>query len=78
MPSPLVNTDIKSTTLPAALLEIAQKLQIAEQNAVPEKTNVSVSMNGEGTTVTVTASLPIDVVPSPTTGKLEVTATDYV
>lgn len=70
--------DLKSVTLPAALLEVAQKAQVAEQSLTVPKNNVTVSINGEGTVATITASIPIAMVPSATTGALQITAVDYI
>jgi hypothetical protein len=80
MASPLApGTDIKSTNKVAGLLEIAQLLQAAEL-AVPEETrpnNVSISIDLETGTASVTATLPVSAVVS-STGTIVVAATDYI
>lgn len=80
MASPLTpGTDIKSTNKVAGLLEIAQLLQVAELG-VPEEArpnNISISIDLETGTASVTATLPVSAVVSPT-GTIVVTATDYI
>ena len=56
--------DIKSTTLEAALLEVAQKLQVAEKavvvgEGITPPDNVSVSFSTDSNTVSVSFTLPI-------------------
>jgi hypothetical protein len=56
-------SDLKSTTGVAALVEVAQRLQLAEL-AVPEANrpnNVQVSYDLEGLTTTVAVTLPVEV-----------------
>lgn len=73
--------DIKSTTLEAAALEVAQKLQAAEQAVVPAEgltapDNVSISFSTDTNTVSVSFTLPITTVID-ATGKLEISVTPY-
>lgn len=70
--------DLKSTTLPGALLEVAQRAQLAEQALTPAKNNISLSMNAEGTLCTLTASIPVATTISTTSGDLKVSAVDYI
>jgi hypothetical protein len=80
MASPLVpGTDIKSVNKVAGLLEMAQLLQAAELT-VPEETrpnNVSISIDLEAGTASITATVPVSTVISPT-GTIVVAATDYI
>ena len=76
--SVFTGSDLKSITLPAAFLEVAQKAQVAEQGLATPKNNVSVSINADGNVATVTAQIPISMIPSATTGQLEITAIDYI
>jgi hypothetical protein len=76
MPAPIGN--ISSTHKAAALLEIAASLQESEL-AVPEASrpnNVSVTLDLEGQTASITATLPVSF--ALTNGKIETTATDYI
>lgn len=80
MASPLTpGTDIKSTNKAAGLLEMAQLLQVSELG-VPEETrpnNVSIAIDLETGTATIAATLPISAALD-NTGKIVVTATDYI
>jgi hypothetical protein len=76
--TPGVGGDLHSTNLPAALLEVAQKAQLAEQGLTPAKTNITVAVNGEGNLATITAQIPVTMIPSAVTGKLELTGVDYI
>jgi hypothetical protein len=76
MPAPIGN--IASTHKAAALLEVAASLQESELG-VPEQSrpnNVSVTLDLEGQTASITATLPVTFVLS--NGKIEATATDYI
>lgn len=70
--------DLKSTTLPGAILELVQKAQIAEQGLATPKNNINLAINGDGTAASISITLPVSMVPDATTGKLSVTATDYI
>jgi hypothetical protein len=79
MPAPLASGDIKSTNQAAGLLELATLLQASELT-VPEETrpnNVTIAIDAEAGTASVTATLPVTIV-TDGTGKLVVTATDYI
>lgn len=70
-------TDIKSTTLESGLLEVAQKLQMAEQAVTVNPQNrVQVSFNGDGKTVTISANLAVSAV-TDATGALKLIADVY-
>ncbi len=75
--SPGVDGSAKSTTLPAALLEIAQLTQVAEQALATPQNRVSVSVNAEGTVATIAANIPVTTTIG-ADGSLKVTATDYI
>ncbi len=78
MPSPLINTSIQSDHLPAALAEIAFRLQAAELT-VPEETrpnNVSVTIDAEAGVASITATLPVTI--SLSNGNAVIDATDYI
>lgn len=73
--------DIKSTTLEAGALEVAQKLQAAEQSMVVAEgatrpDNVSISFSTDSNTVSVSFTLPITTVIDGT-GKLEISVVPY-
>lgn len=79
MPAPLAAGEIKSTDKPSALLELAQMVQAAELT-VPEETrpnNVTIAIDGETGTATVTATLPVTFT-TDSTGKIVVDAVDYI
>lgn len=81
MAAPFVNTgsDLKSTHLAAAFVEIATKLQSAEL-ALPAETrpnNVQISLDLEALTVTVDAALPVSVSLN-STGQPIVNASAYI
>lgn len=72
-------TDIKSTTKPAGLLELAHLLQ-ADELAVPAETrpdNISITYDAEAGTASVTATLPITFTLD-ANGKPVATAVDYL
>lgn len=70
-------SDLKSTNLVSALLEIAQLLHSAEKQAVePQPDNIQVSYNLENQTADINATIPQSI--SLVSGKVTVTATDYV
>jgi len=75
------STDIKSVTLENGLLEIAHKLQSAEQaTVVPEgqalPNRINVTYNTDANTATISATLPITVSIA-TDGKPQFLATEY-
>jgi hypothetical protein len=79
MPAPLASGEIKSTDKPSALLELAQLVQAAELT-VPVETrpnNVTITIDGEASIATVTATLPVTFT-TDSTGKIVVEATDYI
>lgn len=75
------STDIKSTTLENGMLEVAQKLQAAEQATVvatgqAQPNRVQVSFNTDAKTVTISATLPITA-SFATDGKVQFLADEY-
>ena len=76
--SAFTGTDLKSTNLPAAILELTQKAQVAEQALTPAKNNVSLSINADGTSASISVNLPVSMLPNATSGNIEITATDYI
>jgi hypothetical protein len=79
MPAPLAAGEIKSVDKPSALLELAQMVQAAELT-VPVETrpnNVTITIDGEASTATVTATLPVAFT-TDSTGKLVIDAIDYI
>lgn len=80
MASPLnPGTDIKSTNMPAALLELSHLLQDKEL-VVPEETrpnNVTIAYDAEDLSATITLTLPITFALD-SNGKPVATATDYI
>lgn len=80
MPSPLdPAADIKSTNIPAGILELAHQLQ-AKELLVPADTrpdNITITYDAETSLATVTATLPI-VFTLDANGKPVATATDYI
>lgn len=70
--------DLRATTMPSAFLEVAQIVAGSEQAIVSNTpNNVTIAMDLEGGTATVTAGLPITTV-TDATGKVIVTAADYL
>jgi hypothetical protein len=73
-------TFVKSTTMEGALLEVATLCQ-AQENTTGKNpnsaNNVSVDMNTDRGTVTISATLPINYVID-NTGKLQVSAKEYL
>jgi hypothetical protein len=79
MAAPLAAGEIKSTDKPSALLELAQLVQAAELT-VPVETrpnNVTITIDGEASTATVSAVLPV-IFSVDATGKIVVDAVDYI
>lgn len=76
--NPGTSGELKATTYPAAFLELAQLLATAEQAISPTPVNnVTISVDLEALTATVTATLPV--VPTlDSAGKPVFTATDYI
>ena len=73
------NGELHATNLPAAFLEMSQKLSAAEL-AVPADTrpnNITIAVDVEGGAATVTASIPIAVT-ADASGRLVVSASDYL
>lgn len=60
----------------AALLECAKRLQIAESGLSTPINNVSVTINDEAGTATITANIPITIAVN-ASGKPEITAVEY-
>ncbi|WP_138504073.1 hypothetical protein [Nostoc sp. PA-18-2419] len=69
--------DIKSTTLPAAVLELAQYLQALEVSTSGAPNNVNIVFNTEQKYAAITASLPA-VKSIGSDGKIRVTVTPYL
>jgi len=80
MPSPLnPGTDIKSVTMPAAIVELSHKLQ-AKELAIPEDTrpdNITIAYDGDAETVTINGTFPIKY-HLDEDGKPVATVTDYI
>lgn len=72
--------DAESTHLAAAFLEIAQLVQAAEaaSTLTPTPNNVQVSIDLDNNVATINAAIPVTSAVNSTSGKLEVTATDYL
>lgn len=70
--------DLKATNLSAAFMEVAQIVAGSEQAiAANTPNNVTLAMDLEGGTATITSALPITTV-TDATGKVIVTAADYL
>lgn len=74
--------NLKSTTVEGAFLEITQLLQSAEQTFTPapgepQPNRVALSISTDANTASITATLPLEVGVSATTGALTVTAAEY-
>lgn len=77
--TPGTGGDLKSTTLEAAFVELAQLLQAAEigNTETDPETNVTLSYDTEAGTAAISASMPITVAVD-ATGKAVITATPYI
>ncbi|MBD2189768.1 hypothetical protein [Pseudanabaena mucicola] len=75
--APGTGGDLKSATLPAALLELATKVQLAEQAMTEPSDNIQISTNAEGNLVSISVSLPIEQSVA-TDGTIKIVATDYI
>lgn len=78
----LAPNTVKSTTIENGLLEIAQRLQVAEQAfSAPEgqtqPNRVNVTVNSDTRLATITATLPLDIGVDGTTGQLTIEAAEY-
>ncbi|BAU63031.1 hypothetical protein STA3757_03860 [Stanieria sp. NIES-3757] len=69
--------DLASSNLTAAVLELAQTLHAAEKVEDPEIDNIQISYDLENSQANMSASIPLTVAVN-SSGKLEVTVTDYV
>lgn len=69
--------DVASTTLLGAVIEMAQLLQ-ATENTQQADDNVQVSIDGNTGRFSITAALPITLGVNSTSGKVEITATEYL
>ncbi len=71
-------TDVLSTTLGAATLELIQKLQIAEQADSAAGNNVTIAYDTETNIATIAAEIPIAFSNANTDGSIQITAQEYV
>ncbi len=72
--------DAQATHLAAAFLEIAQLVQEAEaaSTLIPTPNNVQVSVNLDNEIATINAAIPVTLAVNSSSGKLEITAVDYL
>ncbi len=79
MPAPFTSTDLKSTNQAAALLELATQLQSSELAVAEEvrPNNVTITIDADAGTASIAATLPTTL-SLDTSGKIVVTATDYI